>query len=167
METFHDIPEHLGRGRFEGWQPRGESAPGSSDAQVAQDALASRLSEGHVKAYVESRESSDQKAKKAEYVWQCVEDMRELLWPKPHDPTTFPSTSHVRSWLRARNMDGKLAGTKWMKGRLTLLREYEVYRPDAVFIAFKLKHFHAAKAARDHPGNPANRANQVNNRVSQ
>jgi hypothetical protein len=50
-----------------------------------------------------------------------------------------------------------------MKERLALLREYEVYRPDPVFIAFKLKHFHAAEAARDHPSNPTNRANQAKN----
>jgi|688.fasta_scaffold301201_2 hypothetical protein len=166
METYHPPLEHLGRGRFKGWQPRGKSAPGSSEAQVTQDALASRLSEDDVEAYFKSLGSSEN-AEQAKYVWRRVEDMRELLWPKPHDPTTFPSTSHVRSWLKARNMHVKLAGTKWMKERLTLLREYEVYRPDPVFIAFKLKHFHAAKAARDHPGNPANRANQLNNRLSQ
>ena len=46
--------------------------PDSSEAQITQDALTSRLSESHVKAYVESSESPEssdlEKAKKAEYV---------------------------------------------------------------------------------------------------
>ena len=94
--------------------------------------------------------------------------MRELLWPEPHDPTALLSTSHVRSWLRARNMAGKLAGTKWMKARLKLLREYEVYRPAHCVHWLQVETFFTQPSKRmTTQGNPANRANQVSNRMSQ
>ena len=65
-------------------------------------------------------------------------------------------------------MAGKLAGTKWMKARLKLLREYEVYRPAHCVHWLQVETFFTQPSKRmTTQGNPANRANQVSNRMSQ
>ena len=143
METFHNTIELVARGRS-GYK-QVDTDPSLSDADFAERALTTRLSKGHVEAF---------DPRGANEVWQCVEDMRELLWPGGH--TSVLTTQHVAKWLRTQRMDAKLAGTKWMQARLELLRKYEAYQPDQVFVDLKLARKKASEKASAHPGNPAN-----------
>ena len=136
METFHNAIELVARGRS-CYKPV-DTDPSLSDADFAELALTTRLSKLHVEA---------SEPRSAKEVWQCVEDMRELLWPGGR--TSVLPTQHVAKCA-------KLAGTKWMQARLALLREYEAYQPDQVFVDLKLARKKASEKASAHPGNPAN-----------
>ena len=143
LETFHTDIEHVTRGRS-GYKLV-DTDPSLPDAQFTKLALATRLSKPHFEAF---------DPRGANEVWQCVEYMRELLWPGGR--TSVLPTQHVAKWLRNHGMDAKLAGTKWMQARLDLLRKYEAYQPDQVFVDLKLARKKASEKASAHPGNPAN-----------